>query len=145
MNRTAICVRRSIMWRDIYSVKIRYLAIVPNELNAVSRIDFTGTEITHVNTHFSCLINGLINSKNVYYFYGRALTWELCVEKKHISTVNRTRARIVPNCGCRWRCALVKWINWKRTLKTNFIHTFYFKAKSENGKKKTVHAFGIFN
>lgn len=37
-------------------------------MNTVPRIDFTGTKITHINTHFNCLIQFILDSKNVCYF-----------------------------------------------------------------------------
>lgn len=53
----------------IFLLNFTHLAIVSDKMNAVSRVDLTGTKITHFNTHFNCLNDIFVDRKNVYYFY----------------------------------------------------------------------------
>lgn len=53
---------------NLFLLNFTYFAVVSNELNAVARINFTGTEIAHLNTHFNYLISLNFANKNVLLF-----------------------------------------------------------------------------
>lgn len=61
-----------------------YLAIVPHKLNTMARVNFTGAKITHINTHFNCLIYISFTIKMICYFFANRSHVEQRIKKNHI-------------------------------------------------------------
>lgn len=62
-----------------------YLAIIPHKLNAVSRVNLAGAEITYIDTHFDCL-NYFIFAKEMFVIFLRdALTWSSVLKRSTFS------------------------------------------------------------